>query len=148
MKSLFYCIVFVFSLSAWAHDEGHGPRITDSAKQGGIVASVISTKDAAKGTKAILIYKAELVRTEDGSVRVYFYNKEMSPLNVTQFDPTAKGILEFKKNKKWNQTPFSLKQEDDAFIGKVPPLSTKPFNIDIHVKENGNDLMAAFNNLD
>ncbi len=151
MRSLILAVVLGTSLGSWgvwAHDEGHGPKLTDSAKQGGVVSPVVEAKDASKGAKAPLIHKSELVRAEDGSVRVYLYDKEMKPLDLSQFDSSAKGVVEFKKNKKWNKVPFSLKQEEGAFVGKAPQVASKPFNIDIHVKEGSKELLAAFDNLD
>lgn len=131
-----------------AHDEGHGPKVTDVAKQGGVVAPVILAQDVAKGAKAALVHKAELVRTDEGIVRVYLYDSEMRPLDLAAFSKEAKGYLEYKKNKKWTKTPFALAQEEGAFVGKPPKAGVKPFNIDIHVDEGGKNLMAAFDHLD
>ncbi|MCM2278976.1 MAG: hypothetical protein NDJ89_12945 [Oligoflexia bacterium] len=136
------------SLSAFAHDEGHGPKLTDSPKQGGVVAPVIEAKDAALGKKAAVLHKAELVRLEDGSVRVYLYDKEMNMLPLASFDQAAKGIIEVLKKKKVSKTPFELKQEGDAFVGKAPKPGSKPFNIDVTFQEGGKSLLVAFDNLD
>ena len=148
MRYFLLSVAFLVSVAGIAHDEGHGPKLTDAAKQGGVVSPVIDAKDASKGAKASLVYKSELVRSEDGTVRVYFYDKDMNPLNLNQLDTSAKGIVEFKKNRKWNKVPFSLKQEEGAFVGKAPQVAAKPFNIDIHVKEGKKELLAAFDNLD
>jgi len=136
------------STGALAHDEGHGPKVTDAGKQGGVLAPVIDAKDVKKGAHADLVYKAELVRSEDGTVRVYFYDKEMKALDLSKLDQAGNGFVEFKKGKKWTKTPFALKQEDGAFIAKAPKAGAKPFNIDVHVKEGSRGLMAAFDNLD
>lgn len=34
----------LFSLSSFAHDEGHGPKLTDSPRQGGVLTSVIMAR--------------------------------------------------------------------------------------------------------
>lgn len=146
--SLFIAAAVLASVSAFAHDEGHGPKITDSGKQGGVVAPVIDAKDAKKGAKAEFVHKSELVRSEDGAVRLYLYDKDMNPLDLSKFDKSAKGVVEFKKSKKWVKNPFTLTQEDGAFVGKAPKTSAKPFNIDVTLKESGRDLLAAFDNLD
>ena len=52
-----------------AHDEGHGPKLSDVAKQGGVVSPVIDAKEHDLGAKAAVVFKAELVRAEDGTVR-------------------------------------------------------------------------------
>ncbi len=148
MKSLILASALLLSFSSYAHDEGHGPKLSDSGKQGGIVSPVISANEASKGAKANLLYKAELVRSEDGTVRVYFYDKDMKPLDLSKLEKSAKGYLEFKKNKKWTKNEFALSQADGAFTAKVPKSPSKPFNIDVVVKEGDKELLSAFDNLD
>ena len=133
---------------ALAHEEGHGPKITDSGKQGGIVSPVVDAKDASKGEKAALVYKSELVRSEDGTVRIYLYDSAMNAIDVTQLSPEAKGILSFKKKKKWTHATFVLKQAEGAYVGKAPKAEAKPFNIDVKIKEGSRELLTAFDNLD
>jgi hypothetical protein len=150
MKTLMFALFLVSSSlsSALAHDEGHGPKLNDAPKQGGVVSPVINAKDAKLGAKAGLVHKAELVRSEDGSVRLYLYDKEMNPLDLSKFDKAGKGVVEFKKGKKWTKKDFAFKQEDGAYTATPPKAPTKPFNIDVRVKEDGKELLAAFDNLD
>lgn len=148
MKVLIFLTAGLLGMSAFAHDEGHGPKVNDAGKQGGVVAPVIDASEASKGAKATLVYKAELVRSEDGTILVYFYDKDMKALDAAKLDKSAKGFLEFKKNKKWTKNEFALSQVDGAFTAKAPKSPTKPFNIDIMVKEGGKELLAAFDNLD
>jgi hypothetical protein len=151
MKRIFVLASLVLAASAYAHDEGHGPKLSDSPKQGGVIAPVIDSKEVAKGSKAKLLHKSELVRAEDGTVRVYFYDQEMNPLDLSKLAPEAKAVVEFKKSKKdkkWTKTPFSLKQEEGAYVGKAPKVASKPFNIDVKVKEGDRELLTAFDNLD
>ncbi len=149
MKKKYLLVAALLTLSsAIAHDEGHGPKLTDSPQQGGVVSPVIDAKEASKGAKAAVVHKAELVRSEDGTVRVYFYDKEMKALDLAKVEKTAQGVIEFKKNKKWNKTPFTLNQEEGAFVARAPLPPSKPFNIDVRVKEAGKELLVAFDNLD
>lgn len=141
-------LLFASLNPTFAHDEGHGPKISDAGKRGGIVASVIRAKDVKKGAGAELLYKAELVRSEDGTVKVYVYDKEMNVVDLAKFDSKAKGVVESKKQKKWTQAPFDLALEGDAFSGKAPAPAKKPFNIDVKIKMSGQELLAAFDNLD
>jgi hypothetical protein len=151
MKSLIIAS-FVVSVSllapAFGHDEGHGPKLTDSPKQGGVVSPVIDAKEAKKGAKAAVVHKAELVRAEDGSVKVYFYDQEMNALDLSKFDKDGKGVLEFKKGKKWTKKDFKFKQEEGFYTATPPKAASKPFNIDVRVKAEGKELLAAFDNLD
>jgi hypothetical protein len=132
----------------WAHDEGHGPRLTDSPKQGGVIAPVVEAKDAKLGPKAALVYKAELVRLDDGTLRVYLYDQAMNPLPLEKFSPTGKAVMEMWKKKTVNKKPFELKKEADAFVGQAPQATSKPFNIDVTLEEGPRKLLAAFDNLD
>ncbi len=141
-------LVFVPAAPLAAHDGGHGPKLTDQAKQGGVVSPVIDKKDIKLGAKAAVVYKAELVRSDDGTVRVYLYDKDMVPLDLNIFDATAKGAVEMKKKKKWTTVPFELKKEAGFFTGMAPKSPTKPFNIDITYTEKGKQLLSAFDNLD
>jgi hypothetical protein len=131
-----------------AHDEGHGPKLTDVAKQGGVVSPVIDMKDSKKGAKAAIVYKAELVRAEDGMVSVYLYDKEMNVLDIAKFGQAAKGYVETEKKGKISKAPFELKRAEGVFAGQSPKPSTKPFNIDVTFKEGERELLVAFDNLD
>jgi hypothetical protein len=133
---------------ALAHDEGHGPKLTDTGKYGGVITAVVESKDAALGTKAPLVYKAELTRSEDGTVRVYLYDAAMKPLPVESLEKTAKATVIAVKGGKEVTAPFALTLEGNSFVGKAPAPAAKPFNIDVILKGGGKELLAAFDNLD
>ncbi len=148
MKLPMILVLVMVGQSVWAHDEGHGPKITDTAKQGGVLAPVIDAKETKKGTNANIIYKAELTRTSDGTVSVFLYSQDMKPLDLKGFESKAKGVLEIERKKKYTRTPFVLNLKSGAFVGKAPKARSKPFNIDVTLKESGKDLLVAFENLD
>lgn len=131
-----------------AHDEGHGPKLTDTGNYGGVITAVVESKDAPKGAKAPLVYKAELTRSEDGTVRVYVYDKMMKPLPGDTLAKTASAIVISSKSGKEVTTSFILNLEGAGFIGKAPPPASKPFSIDITFKSKTQELLAAFDNLD
>jgi len=131
-----------------AHDEGHGPKLRDTAKYGGAIAPAILAKEITLGRKAKMVYKGELTRSQDGTIRVYVYDTHMKLLDLEKFDTTANATLEVKKNKKWSKTVFELQQKDNSFVGKLPPISRKPFNIDVILREGNRDILIAFDNLD
>lgn len=151
MKTVYLTAVIASILSwssSYAHDEGHGPKLADAGKYGGLVSAVIAKDDIKLGANAPLIHKAELVRSTDGTLRVYMYDKNMKPLNVKSFEPKAYAILAAKVKGKWVDTEFPLEVKENAFIGKMPKVTKKPYNIDVTVKENGKELLSAFDNLD
>lgn len=141
-------LFLALSLSAFAHDEGHGPKITDAPKQGGIVAPVVLAKDVGLGTKAPMKHKAEIVRSQDGTVRVYFYDKTMNALKAGTLAAKATGNLISGKKGKVSEQKFELVWMEDHFEAKSPKPTRKPYNIDIIVKEGDTDLLVAFDNLD
>ncbi len=148
MKYLSVLLAASLSLPAFAHDEGHGPKVVDAGKMGGVLTAVVLAKDAKFGPKAALVYKAELTRTDDGTVRIYFYDKDMKPLDIASLPKTAKAALQAKKNKKWTSTPFILAKTADGYEGKAPKPASKPFNIDVTLTEGKRELLAAFDGLD
>lgn len=148
MRYLGMLLAASLAVPALAHDEGHGPKTTDAGKMGGVMTAVVLAKEAKLGPKAALVYKAELTRSDDGTVRVYLYDADMKPLDPARFAKSAKAVLETHKKKKTTKTPFTLTLEDGSFKGKAPKAASKPFNIDAVFKEGDKELLAAFDNLD
>lgn len=148
MKYLGLLLAAALSTAAYAHDEGHGPKIVDAAPQGGVLAAVVEAKDAKLGPKAALVYKAEIVRSEDGTVSVTFYDKDLKPLDGAAFDKKGEATLIVEKKKKTTIKKFPLALKDGAFVGKMPKPAGKPYNIDVAVTEGKRKLLAAFDNLD
>ena len=132
----------------YAHDEGHGPKLTDTGKYGGLVPPVVKKADAGLGAKAKLVHKAELARSGDGSVRVYLYDELMKPLDLKSFESKATAKLAAKVKGKWKESSFQLEVANGAFVGKMPKPEGKPYNIDVHLKASGTELLSAFDNLD
>ena len=145
---IFLAGFFAIATPVFAHDEGHGPKLTDTGNYGGVITAVVESKDAGKGAQAPLLYKAELVRSEDGTVRVYVYDKNLKPLPVESLEKTAKAVVISSKGGKEITTPFTLNLEGISLVGKAPPPAAKPFNIDLTFKTKDKELLAAFDNLD
>ena len=141
-------LLLALSLSAFAHDEGHGPKLKDVGKKGGRVTSVVLSKDAAKGAAADLVYKGEIVRSKDGKVKIYFYDKDMNPLKLDSFAKTAKATLISGKSGKETEKVFDLAFARDHFEGMTPKPIPRRYNIDVRVGEGDKELLAAFDNLD
>lgn len=148
MKTLLLMLALCFAPTAFTHDEGHGPKLADAGKYGGLVAAVISKTDAKKGASATLIYKAELVRSADGTTRVYLYNSIMKPLDLKGFETTGTASLSTKVKGKWKDFEFPLELKNGVFMGTMPKPEGKPYNIDILLKQDGKELLSAFDNLD
>ncbi len=141
-------MTLLMSANAVAHDEGHGPKLADTGKYGGLVSSIVAKADAGKGTKATLIYKAELVRSADGNINVYVYDSNMKAMDLKAFDTKGSASLAAKVKGKWKTVTFDLAAKDNSFEGKMPKPEGKPYNIDVTIKENDKELLSAFDNLD
>lgn len=138
------CITF-----ALAHDEGHGPKVSDQPRQGGIVMPVVDKSEMNLGPAAKLIYKSELVRRENGDLLLYLYDEKMNRLPVESFGKTAYGkIGPMKKNPKWKLEDITFEIKDGAFVGRLPKIKVKPYFIDITLTEEKKSLLTAFDNLD
>lgn len=148
MKSILIATSFVLASHALAHDEGHGPKLADTGKYGGVVSAVVKKADAGQGAKAALVHKAELSRSSNGTVRVYLYDKDLKPLDLKAFDAKGSAMLAAKVKGKWKKMSFPLERKDNSFVGKMPKPGGKPYNIDVTVKESGTELLSAFDNLD
>ena len=134
--------------TALAHDGGHGPQLTDTGKFGGVITGVVETKDAAKGAHAALVYKAELVRSDDQTVRVYVYDKTMKIIPGAQLGAKAEANIIALAGGKQSATPFALTLENNVFVGKMPKPAAKPYHIEVAFKLTDKHLLAAFDNLD
>lgn len=141
-------VLLLLCLNAFAHDEGHGPKLKDVGRRGGRVTSVVLSKDASKGASAVLVYKGEIVRSKDGKIKVYFFNKEMEPLKLDSFAKNAKAILISGKRGKEVEKSFDLTLVVDHLEGMTPRPIPKRYNIDVRVMEGDKELLAAFDNLD
>lgn len=149
MNKMMFAIALAVAGLAYAHDEGHGPKLSDAGKYGGVVMPVIDAKDADKGSKATLVHKSELVRGEDGSLNLYLYDQSMKQLDLAKFGQsvTAK-IGPMKRSPKWSSESFTLEKKGKSFVGKMPVAKVKPFFIDLTVTEGGRKLLTAYENLD
>ncbi|MEY4615343.1 MAG: hypothetical protein RJB66_303 [Pseudomonadota bacterium] len=141
-------ILLMFSLNSLGHDEGHGPKITDTGRFGGLLSAVVAKAEASKGKHAALVLKAELVRTGDGLVRLYLYGPNMESLDLKTFNQIAKAVVASKTKGKWVDVPFELTLKEKSFEGQLPKFEGRPFNIDISLKKNDRELLTAFDNLD
>jgi hypothetical protein len=148
MKILLMSLMLTAATSVFAHDEGHGPKLTESGKYGGVLASMIEEKDIDQGAKSQRVYKAELVKSEDNEISVYIYDEKMNLVPMTKFKKEGRGSLEIFKNNKPVIQDFKLSTTSNHFQGKAPRPEKRPFNIDVRVEEGNRKLFVAFDNLD
>ena len=154
MKKLILTVIFglFYGSSVFAHDEGHGPKLADSGRYGGTVSPIVNLRDASKGTKAELVYKAEMVRSNDGKIRVYLYDSSMNTFDLAGFNKKAKGVLRAEIKGKFKKEEFEVTLEGHSFVGTHPKPPAKPFDLDFHFTQEMNGkartLLTAFDNQD
>ncbi|MEK7355844.1 MAG: hypothetical protein AAB250_05315, partial [Bdellovibrionota bacterium] len=147
-KFMISALVLGLTATAQAHDEGHGPKTSDTGKYGGVVSAVVAKADASKGAKAMATNKAELVRGSDGTVRLYVYDTTMKPADLKGFDVKAAGMVVSGSKKKMAKSDFALEQKDGAFVGTLPKELKAPYSVEVTLKQTDKELLAAFQNLD
>lgn len=146
MKSLMIGLTLLFSAFALAH-EGHGDMPTELSKFGGILGNVVSeTKMQAKAKHNPPLMKAEIVRSEDGTVRLYLYDLKMNQVKLEGYSKEAKGTVENRRAKTKDQ--FSLMAHGDHFMGKIPKQKKRPFDIYVTFTKGTEKLFVGFDNLD
>ena len=141
-------LILLFSLSAFAHEGGHG-EVAESGKFGGITAPVIDKKQEGQGSKATTLYKAELVRSESGKLSLYLFDQKMNLMDLSKFGDQVEAKLEVKKKGKFTYFgTFKLQKEKNHFGGMLPKLEYRPFNIDMFFSHGEQKLFVGFSNLD
>lgn len=146
MKCILLLTLLISSFSSFSH-EGHGDMPTEPAKYGGILGNVVGeAKMLAKDKHNPTVMKAEIVRSEDGTVRIYLYDLKMVQSKLDGISKEAKGVVENTKAK--TKDKFVLQAHGDHFMGKVPKQKKKPFNIYITFSKGTEKLFVGFDNLD
>jgi hypothetical protein len=147
MKALLTTLLTLLTLTAHAHDEGHGPAVKDESIHGGKVTAIILKEDVDKGRGAKMLYKGELVfDSRKTNVKLFLYNEKMEALDLSEFEKEAKAVLiERGKEKKFS---LMLDKSGKYFSGNRPKNKRVPFNIDVFPKKEEQNLFGAFDNLD
>lgn len=150
MKLGLITLILCFGLTplARAHDDGHGPKLSDTGQFGGLVSGIVKKSDAGLGAEAPLVYKAELVRSMKGVARLYVYDSSMKPLEIGKFGKTASASLSYKVKGQWKSVAFELQSKEGSFQGAMPKALSQPYNIDVILQEGGQEFLTAFDNLD
>ncbi len=147
MKFLSLGLMLV-SLVSFAHDGGHG-SVDEGGKFGGIMSPVVDNAEAGKGPKAKTLFKAELVRAESGKLSLYIFDDKMKLVSLDQFGPEVDANLEVKKKGKFTYFGnFKLTKHGNHFMGNLPKVEFKPFNIDLYLMKDKTKLFSGFSNLD
>lgn len=138
--------LLVTSFNLLAH-EGHGEAPRDPSRFGGLLSGVVEAKKMKKNENNPVLYKAELVRSEDGTLRLYVFDLGMKSIGLDQFSQKIEASVENIKNKiKLN---FSLEKSGEYYLGKMPKVTKRPFDLFFKLKDNkGKELFIGYDNLD
>lgn len=136
-------LILNFNLSA---HEGHGEAPKDPSRFGGQLSNVVDAKKVSSKTQNPPLFKSELIRSDDGTLRLYIFDLKMKSIDLSTFSPKMEGILENVKNK--INLSFQLEKHGDHFMGKMPKVTKRPFNLFFKVVNNKQELFVGYDNLD
>lgn len=145
MKILTIGIMLLLNLNLFAH-EGHGEAPKDPSRFGGQLSNVVDAKKVSSKTKNPALFKSELIRSDDGTLRLYIFDLKMKSIDLASFSPKVEGTLENVKNK--INLSFQLEKHGDHFMGKMPKVAKRPFNLFFKVTNNNQQLFVGYDNLD
>lgn len=148
MKTIFILLLTLVCSVSFAHEGGHG-SIKEGGKFGGVMSPIVDDAQAGMGDKAKILYKAELVRTESGKLSLYIFDDKMNLVDLGVFDNEVDSNLEVKKKGKFTYVgKFKLTKHGNHFMGQLPKIDYKPFNIDFYLMKGKQKLFVGFSNLD
>lgn len=146
MKTLL--IIFgLVSQSVFAHEGHHEQKHSGVGKFGGVMTPVTHPEDVWKGTKSE-IDTVELVRSADGTVRLYLYSIDKKKSDVKKLAPKAMASIVIKIKGQDKATSFDVALADGVYIGKMPKPSKKPFDLVVTFKQDDKPITAEFHDLD
>lgn len=148
MKFIIASFLTLFSLLSYAHEGGHG-ELAEGGKFGGVTSPIVDDSQAGTGNKAKVLYKAELVRAENGKLSMYIFDDKMNLVDLKIFGAEIDAKLEVKKKGKFTYFgTFKLSKHGNHFMGQLPKVEYKPFNIDFFLNKDKQKLFVGFSNLD
>ena len=148
MKTFFCLILIVMAMTTYAHEGGHG-EVAEGGKFGGVTSPIVDNAEAGMGAKAHTLYKAELVRGESGKLSLYVLDHKMQLVDLAPFENEVEAKLEVKKKGKFTYFgTFKLTKHGNHYMGQLPKVEYKPFNIDIYIMQGKKKLFVGFSNLD
>jgi hypothetical protein len=148
MKTIFAILICVVMSAAFAHEGGHG-ELEEGGKFGGVTSPIVDNLQAGMGNKAKVIYKAELVRNESGKLSLYIFDEKMNLIDLAALENKVEAKIEVKKKGKFTYLGgFHLAKHGNHFMGQLPKIDHKPFNIDFFLLKDKQKLFVGFSNLD
>ncbi len=156
IKRLLLLPLLLAAVFAFAHEGGHGPipdesrwsKPERSPREGGVLMPVVLA--AAKGPDSELIYNAELVRAEDGGVKIYLYDSGLQTLRLESLSDKAKGSVQTANKGRTTKASFELTLDRAlwAYIGKAPKAARKPYAVEVTFSDGMRKLASVFDRLD
>jgi hypothetical protein len=143
MKSLIGVFVLLVASVGFAHDEGHGPKVSDNANE----RAVILAKDAKLGTKAKAVSSATLERLGDDDIGVI-----LKSTAETLGETAQATLIPTSSRKKAKPQTFKLaKVTEDGktlYKGVLPHLGHGLYELEVKFKLGSNDVLVAFPNVE
>jgi len=148
MKTIVAILISLVMTSSYAHEGGHG-ELEEGGKFGGVTSPIVDNSQAGMGNKAKFLYKAELVRNESGKLSLYIFDEKMNLIDLSALENEVEAKIEVKKKGKFTYLgTFKLSKHGNHFMGQLPKIDYKPFNIDFFLMKGKQKLFVGFSNLD
>lgn len=93
-------------------------------------------------------YMSEILVSDENKVRLYFYNTEMKDIDLANFPAELVVNIKSQNPSEPRGQKITLKKSGKNYIGELPPIKKKPYDmyIDFHVKDL--NLHISFNSMD
>lgn len=164
---------FLFALSALAHEGDEEFEVKDSPKFGGRVASIMrEDKNHTKHHSKVeshhhddghkdhhakeedhhdddVVLKAEILISDDNTIRLYIFDKDMKAIPLADFPSQLKGVIKQGMGKRKKQAgEVNLAKDKNYFLGNIQRNDKKPFDLSFSFKYKNDDLVLNYNFLD
>lgn len=131
-------ILAFFSVSSFAHEGDEEVTVKNNPRFGGRVANVTIEEDHHMGKKGSehhdeVKFMSEILVSDEGKVRLYFYDLAMKNIDLKGFPEQMNLHVKLPGSLK-----VILKKQNGVYIGDLPKIKKKPF--DLFVDFNANEL--------
>ena len=140
MKYLITGLSILFCLQVFAHEGAEMVQAKFAPRFGGKVSHV----EKKTGHHHEDRYVGELIVSDEGVMRLFFYDLAMKDISIAKFPAEVKGAITSKKDK----TEIVLKKGEKNYTGTLPRVKARPYRLEFNFNVNGENLSLGFKAMD
>lgn len=161
MKKIFIIILSIILFNnLFAHEGEEEVEVKNAPRFGGRVSAIVLKEDHGHEKESDHAHKekeehhdealfmSELLISDEDVVRFYVYDDEMKAISLADFPSELSGSIVIKKKDKVINQTLLLKKESKYYVGSLPNLEKKPYDLNIEFKHKGKKLVVSFKSLD